>query len=209
MNKLAIAVVGCGDIAGFSALMARLVPQVNFIACCDVNQPRAQTFAKRHRIQQVFTDYAELLAKASAEEVYLAVPHYLHYEMILAALAAGNAVFVEKPLTRMLAEGLKLVEALEGRKVGVNYQYRYDRNCYALGQAIRAGAMGHVHSVRINIPRHRTQSYFDGAPWHRTISQTGGGTLITQGSHFLDVGCRRWVSRRFQPWGAHPPPVSK
>ena len=198
MNKLKIAVVGCGDIAGFTALAARLVPQVNLIACCDVNEARAQTFAKRHRIQQVFTDYAELLLKASAEAVYLAVPHYLHYEMVLAALAAGKAVFVEKPLTRTLDEGLKLVQALGGRKVGVNYQYRYDRSCHALGRAIQAGALGHIHSVRINVPWHRTQSYFEGAPWHGTISQAGGGTLITQGSHFLDVAL----------WALGEPPVS-
>jgi len=187
MNKLRLAIVGCGDIAGFTAWISRLVPQVTLSACCDVNAERAARFAKRHRIAQVFTDYEELLAKAPAEAVYLAVPHHLHYEMILAAVTAGKSVFVEKPFTRTLAEGIKLVETVAGQKVGVNYQYRYDRGCYALGRAIRSGALGGVHSIRINIPWHRTQKYFDGAAWHKTIAQAGGGTLITQGSHFLDV----------------------
>jgi predicted dehydrogenase len=47
--------------------------------------------------------------------------------------------------------------------------------------------LGKVHSIRINIPWHREQKYFDNASWHKTIAQAGGGTLITQGSHFLDV----------------------
>jgi len=187
MKKLDLAIVGCGDIAGFTALVSRLVPQVNLSACCDVNAERARAFAKRHHTPHIFTDYAELLAKAPMDAVYLAVPHHLHYEMILAAVETGKPVFVEKPVTRTLSEGKKLVETAAGRKVGVNYQYRYDSGCYPLARAIQSGALGRIHSIRINIPWHRTQAYFDGAAWHKTIAQAGGGTLITQGSHFLDV----------------------
>lgn len=198
MNKLKLAIVGCGDIAGFTALISRLVPQVTLCACCDVNTERVQGFAKRYNIPQVFTDYSGLLVKASADAVYLAVPHHLHYEMILSAVNAGKPVLVEKPITRTLEEGEKLIEMVAGQKVGVNYQYRYDSGCYALGRAIQAGALGKVHSIRINIPWHRTQKYFDGAVWHKTIAQAGGGTLITQGSHFLDVAL----------WALGEPPVS-
>lgn len=187
MNKLKLGVVGCGDIAGFTALVSRLVPQVTLTACCDVHPGRAQTFARKHGIPQVFTDYGELLEKAVVEAVYLAVPHFLHLDMIQAAVKAGKPVLVEKPLTRTLPEGTKLVDTLAGQKVGVNYQYRYDRGCYALGRAIQSGVLGRVHSISIQIPWRRTQTYFDQSPWHKTIAQAGGGTLITQGSHFLDV----------------------
>jgi UDP-N-acetyl-2-amino-2-deoxyglucuronate dehydrogenase len=187
MTKLNLAIVGCGDIAGYTAFISKFVPQVRLSACCDVNAERVQTFAKRHRILQTFTDYAVMLEKADLDAVYLAVPHNLHYEMILSAVEAGKPVFVEKPVTRTLPEGIKLVETVADKKVGVNYQYRYDSGCYALGRAVQAGALGQIHSIRINIPWHRTQSYFTGATWHKTIAQAGGGTLITQGSHFLDV----------------------
>jgi UDP-N-acetyl-2-amino-2-deoxyglucuronate dehydrogenase len=187
MNRLNLAIVGCGDIAGYTAFASRLVRQVRLAACCDVNADRARTFAGRHHIAQIFTDYAEVLAQAPVDAVYLAVPHHLHYEMIVAALEAGKAVFVEKPVTRTLAEGRKLIELAANRKVGVNYQYRYDSGCYPLARAIQSGTLGRIHSIRINVPWHRTQSYFDQAAWHKTIAQAGGGTLITQGSHFLDV----------------------
>lgn len=187
VKQLNMAVVGCGDIAGFTAWVSRLVPQVRFSACCDVSKERAQSFAKRHHIPQVYQEYNELLAKASVDAVYLAVPHHLHYQMILDAVRAQKAVFVEKPITRTLSEAVRLIEEIGDFKVGVNYQYRYDRGCYALARAIRTGALGKIHSIRINIPWHRTQKYFTDAPWHRSISQAGGGTLITQGSHFLDI----------------------
>ena len=189
MSKLKLGIVGCGDIAGYTAWVSKLIPLVQLAACCDVDVARAQAFAKRHGIGLVFADYVQLLASAPLDAVYLAVPHYLHYEMILAAVEAGKAVLVEKPLTRTLEEGTKLVQVLErsGVKVGVNYQYRYDSGCYAMARAVQQGAIGRVMSVRINVPWHREPAYFENAAWHKTIAQAGGGALITQGSHFLDV----------------------
>lgn len=187
MNKLKLAIVGCGDIAGFTALVSKLVPQVMLSACCDVNQERAEKFAKQHHIPQVFIDYNELLEKSASDSIYLATPHHLHFEMIRAAVRAGKPVFVEKPVTRAISEAQNLIAEIGSAKVGVNYQYRYDSGCYAMARAVQSDALGKIHSVRINIPWHRTQKYFDGAAWHQTIATAGGGTLITQGSHFLDV----------------------
>ncbi len=187
MHPIQLAIVGCGDIARFTALLSRLVPQVALAACCDIQSERAATFARKHRIPRAYDDYARLLAESNCDAVYLAVPHFLHAEMIRAAVQAGKSVLVEKPLTRTLAEAVALVGAAGDAKIGVNYQYRYDRGCYALARAVQRGELGRVHSVRINVPWHRTAAYFDAAPWHRSIAHAGGGTLITQGSHFLDV----------------------
>ncbi len=187
MKKLNLAVIGCGDVAGYVAWLSRLVPQVQFSACCDLNVERLRSFSKRHRIPQAYTDYADMLANAEFDSVYLSVPHNLHYEMIISAIEAGKPVFVEKPITRTLEEGLSLIEAITNLKVGVNYQNRYDKGCYALARAVQAGKLGNIHSVRINIPWHREEKYFEASPWHKTITQAGGGTLITQGSHFLDI----------------------
>ena len=200
MKRLELAIVGCGDIAGYVALVSKLIPQIRLAACCDVDFERAQAFARRHGIRQVFTEYADLLARGSCQAVYLAVPHDLHFRMILEAVAAGKPVLVEKPLARALSEGVQLVETAcqRGVKVGVNYQYRYDGGCYALARAVQAGRLGQIHSIRINVPWRRTQAYFESAVWHKTLARSGGGTLLTQGSHFLDVAL----------WSLGEPPVS-
>ncbi len=187
MTTTRLAIVGCGDIAKYTALLGRFTRNVSLAACCDIDAERAQAFARRHRIPDSFSDYETLLRDSDCDAVYLAVPHYLHYEMIRAAVRAGKSVLVEKPLTRTLEEAHTLVHEIGDAKVGVNYQYRYDHGCHALARAIREGALGPIHSVRINVPWRRTSAYFDKAPWHRSIAHAGGGTLITQGSHFLDI----------------------
>jgi predicted dehydrogenase len=187
MKRLPLGVVGCGDVAGYVAWLSRLIPRVRLAACCDVDLERAEAFARRHRIGQVYGDMRQMLAADVVGAIYLAVPHHLHYSMILAAVEAGKPVLVEKPLARTLEEGRRLLEAVPDSKIGVNYQYRYDRGCYPLARAVQSGALGRVRSIRINVPWHRTGIYFDGAPWHATLAQAGGGTLITQGSHFLDL----------------------
>ena len=187
MSTLKLGIVGCGEIAELIALFSKLIRQVSLSACCDTNADRASSVAKRHRIGQVYSDYGEMLENADLDAIYLAVPHHLHYEMVTAALEAGKPVLIEKPLTRTLEEGIRLVAKAADQKVGVNYQYRYDIGCYALARAVQSGVLGKIHSVRINIPWHRKQSYFESAPWHKTIARAGGGTLITQGSHFLDI----------------------
>lgn len=188
-DKLRLGIVGCGDIAGYTAWFARLNRKVQLSACCDVNAEHARRFAQRHHILDSYSDYEELLNQAPLDAVYLAVPHHLHAGMITAAIERRLPVWVEKPVTRTLAEGREVVRlaAQHNGKVGVNYQYRYDRGCYALARAVQSGELGAIHSARINIPWSRQADYFKRSPWHAQLAKAGGGTLITQGSHMLDV----------------------
>jgi predicted dehydrogenase len=187
--QLRLAIVGCGDIGGYTAWLARLNPGIRLAACCDVEEARARAFARRHKIPHVYQDYADMLSQVELDAVYLAVPHHLHHPMLADAITAGLPVFVEKPITRTLQEGIEITRlaAARGVKVGVNYQYRYDAGCYALARAVQRGDLGEIHYARINLPWHREAGYFEGAGWHKSLAQAGGGTLITQGSHLLDI----------------------
>jgi UDP-N-acetyl-2-amino-2-deoxyglucuronate dehydrogenase len=186
--KINIGIVGCGDIAGYTAFFMRLNRGIKMV-CCDISPGRAAAFARRHGIKSVFTDYASMLSEARLDAVYLAVPHNLHFEMIKRALESGRHVLVEKPLTRTYTEGVEIVKTAQkaGLKLAVNYQYRYDAGIYRLARAAQSGQLGEVRYARINIPWHRDSKYFEASPWHKSIAQAGGGTLITQGSHFLDA----------------------
>ena len=75
----------------------------------------------------------------------------------------------------------------KGLKIGVNYQYRYDRGCYKLAYWAHTGKLGQVLYARTNIPWHREKNYFEDSVWHKTIDRAGGGTLITQASHLIDI----------------------
>ncbi len=199
-GNLTIAVVGCGWIANDLALLARWTPGVSLTAACDISRSKAEAFAKKHKIPTVYTDFSEMLSAGVCQAVYLAVPHHLHFSMIRVAVDAGLPVFVEKPVTRTLAEGLAIAAYARERgvKVGVNYQYRYDRAGYRLAQVVRSGGLGRVLYARTNIPWHREWTYFESSPWHQSLAQAGGGTLITQASHLVDLLL----------WAIHSPAIS-
>jgi predicted dehydrogenase len=188
-GPLRLGVVGCGDVARYVALFARLSRGWRLAACCDALPERAARFARRFGIPRACSSYSELMALPDLDAVYLAVPHHLHAPLAAEAIRRGRPVLVEKPLARTLAEGLDLcrLAAEAGVKVGVNYQYRYDPGCYALARAAQAGALGPIHSARVNVPWHRAAAYFEHSPWHARLDQAGGGTLLTQGSHLLDI----------------------
>jgi UDP-N-acetyl-2-amino-2-deoxyglucuronate dehydrogenase len=186
---LRLAIVGCGEIARWMALFARLNRRIRLVACCDRTLPAAEAFAARFRIPRTYADYGTMLRQEALDAVYLAVPHDLHREMACAAVGAGLPTLVEKPLARTLAEGWEIVKraAEAGVPVGVNYQYRYDRGCYALAQAARRGDLGALYYGRCNVPWQREADYFASGPWRGELARAGGGTLLTQGSHALDV----------------------
>jgi predicted dehydrogenase len=130
-----------------------------------------------------------LLHNESLDALYIAVPHNYHHQILQESINHGISALIEKPITRTLDEGINITKSAKERnvKVGVNYQYRYDKACYALAKAIHQNKLGKIISIRCNVPWKRDISYFNNAPWHKHIASSGGGTLITQASHFIDV----------------------
>lgn len=186
---LRLAIVGCGWVAGYMALFARLNRRIRLVACCDHTLANAERLAARYRVPHTYEDYRAMLEREALEAVYLAVPHDLHLEMAGAAIESGRHVFLEKPIARTLAEGREIARLarVAGVRAGVNYQYRYDPACYALASAARQGHLGKLHYGRCNVPWQRGKDYFEQGPWRGQLARAGGGTLITQGSHVLDV----------------------
>lgn len=189
-HRFSLAIVGCGDIGGYVATVARLTPGYRLAACCDRDAQVAESFARRHRIPVWHTDYTELLEAGGFEAVYLATPHDLHLPMARAALERGLAVLCEKPLAATLPQGIELARLAQapGARLAVNYQYRFDNACYAIAQAARSGELGSLRYLRINLPWHREPAYYArSAGWHASLERAGGGTLLTVGSHFIDL----------------------
>ena len=188
-DPLRLAIVGCGWVAGYMALFARLNRRIRLVACCDHTLANAERLAARYRVPHTYDDYRAMLEREALDAVYLAVPHDLHLQMARRAVESGRHVFLEKPIARTLAEGQQITRLTRaaGVRVGVNYQYRYDPACYALAMAGRQGHLGKLHYGRCNVPWQRGADYFEQGPWRGQLARAGGGTLITQGSHLLDV----------------------
>ena len=186
---LRLAIAGCGDMARYVATLLRFNRHVRVSACCDQEQESAGRFARRHAIPAAYADYGAMLEREPLDAVYIAVPHDLHLEFARLAIERGRHVLLEKPLARTLAEGEEIVRLASAAfvRVGVNYQYRYDSGCYALAQAARSGNLGDLYYARCHVPWHRDDTYFRQGPWRGQAARAGGGTLLTQGSHLLDI----------------------
>lgn len=184
--QIRMAIIGCGEIAHYVALLSRFVPRLTICACCDLDQTKATAFARRHRIPAAYQDYNALLEREAVDAVYLAVPHDLHLSMTLEAVKAGKNVLLEKPLARNVREGKQLIAQIGDHKVGVNYQYRYDHALYSLARTLQKKELGQIYSMVIQVPWRRERVYFENSSWHRSLERSGGGTLLTQASHFLD-----------------------
>ncbi|MFO7611848.1 MAG: Gfo/Idh/MocA family oxidoreductase, partial [Clostridia bacterium] len=105
------------------------------------------------------------------------------------ALEHCKHILCEKPITIKPEDALEINALAEesGLKIAVNYQYRYDANCHRLAKAVMNGDLGRILFIRCLMPWSRDESYFTKSPWHASLEKSGGGTLITQGSHLLDI----------------------
>lgn len=182
-----IAIVGCGGIAAAVAQAINANRRVEACACCDVTLAGAERFAGVHGIPRAYENYEIMLAQEDLDAVYLAVPHYLHHPMILTALRTGRHIWCEKPITMNQEEALDVIEKARevGAKVGINYQTRYDPSCVKMRDLTQSGALGEIFYARTNTIYHRTAAYYAG--WHGILAQSGGGTLLTVGSHMIDA----------------------
>ncbi len=189
MKKIRMGVIGCGDITKYMMMLTRFDRSISFVGFADPDESRAQKYADRYKGTRVYRDYSHMLDREKIDAAYVAVPHFLHYPIVKDLIQRGVHVLCEKPIVTALDHALELKRLAEENqvKVGVNYQYRYDHACFRMVKAARNGDLGKLYYGICNVPWSREQSYFTESQWHIYKEKAGGGTLLTQGSHALDI----------------------
>ncbi len=189
MKNIKLAVIGCGDITKDMLTVFKLTRGIQVTALCDINEERLNKQGKRFKKAIRYTDYEKMIKETDADAVYISLPHFLHYPVMKKAIEYKKHIFCEKPITIKTENAVEIVELAKKAeiKIAINYQYRYDNNCYRLVKAVQNEDLGEIQFIRCSIPWSRDESYFEDAPWHRSLEKAGGGTLITQGSHLLDI----------------------
>lgn len=203
MHKLRLGVIGCGEIAKYMFLFAGLNRNVKIVGCADRNIDKARKYASYFKGAAAYDDYREMLQNLHLDAVYIALPHYLHYPVMREIIQSGIHVFCEKPVVSDYDEALDIVD-MAGKcqiKVGVNYQYRYNNACYRMARAAQNGELGELYYGICNIPWCRSEDYFTKSTWHSLRERSGGGTLMTHGSHGLDILLWSFGSRPEQAAG--------
>ena len=182
MTARRVAVVGCGAISGNH--LRALGDAV--CALCDTDREKAAQRAAEFSLQvPIYTDYAAMLDGEKPTSVHICTPHYLHAEMVMAALERGIHVLCEKPLA-ITEEQLGAVLKAEKRsaaKLGVCLQNRYEPSFLRLRDYAAHGIVGAAGTVIWS----RDAAYYGSGAWRGKWATEGGGVMINQALHTLDL----------------------
>ena len=188
MRKLRTALVGCGKVGHLHATALQSLPESELVAVCARSPEKAGAFAEKYHVT-AFTDVAEMVAKAKVEAICICTPHPQHAAPTIAAARAGVHVLVEKPLASSLADcDAMLAAARENRTIiSTVCQRRFYPPCQRIHHAIQNGKLGKPVLGTATIFGWRDEAYYRSDPWRGTWQQEGGGVLVNQSPHQLDL----------------------
>ncbi len=185
---LKFGIIGAGNIAPVHATAIQCIPDSELVAVADSNMDRAQAITTQSG-GDAYTNYHDILARPDVDIVTLCVPHYLHSRITIEAAAAGKHVLCEKPMAISVNECDQMIAACEqaGVTLGVIFQGRFEPLALRLKSAIESDELGRLLWVSANTFWHRTDAYYDTGIWRGTWAYEGGGVLINQAIHALDL----------------------
>jgi predicted dehydrogenase len=188
-QPLRTALVGCGKVGATHARALATLPDSHFVAVCDADASRASTFANH---VAAFTEVATLLEQARPEVVLIATPHPLHAGAAILAAQAGAHVLVEKPMAATLRDCDAMLAAARQSSVslGVISQRRFYEPVLRIKAAIEAGKLGRPALGVFQMYSWRDPTYYTSDPWRGQWQAEGGGVLVNQSPHQLDL--LRW-----------------
>jgi UDP-N-acetyl-2-amino-2-deoxyglucuronate dehydrogenase len=187
-DTLRFGILGCGVIGPHHALAIAGLDGAKLVAAADVHPERANKLADEYGCSS-FSSLGEMLSGVDLDAVSVCTPSGMHAGDAIAALEAGKDVVIEKPVDVTLEATDRLLEAQRatGRKVAVVSQHRFDAATLAVRDAISAGRFGRLTSGSVEVRWWRSQSYYDSGVWRGTRELDGGGALINQSIHSIDL----------------------
>ncbi|HEX8294828.1 MAG TPA: Gfo/Idh/MocA family oxidoreductase, partial [Chthoniobacteraceae bacterium] len=187
-SPIGFAVIGSGMISQFHADALREVPGAELRAVYDRVPERSQAFGAKNGCR-VAESLEDLVADSSVHAVSVTTPSGAHAEAAIPFLEAGKAVLCEKPLdvTRDAVDRIIAAEKRGGGVLAGVFQNRLGRGAQSLKAAIDAGRFGRLTLCSAYIKWWREQSYYSSSPWKGTWKLDGGGALMNQGIHAVDM----------------------
>ncbi len=186
--SLGWAIIGIGNIAPIHATAIQSIPGARLVAICTRDETRGRAFAEKFG-GVYHSDYRAVLARADVDAVAICTPHDLHAPMTLDAARAGKHILIEKPMARNTAECDAMIAAAEraGVALGVIFQMRFDPLTHKLKTLLDQGTLGRLIWTTTNALWYRSDEYYRSGTWRGTREHEGGGVLINQAIHMIDL----------------------
>ncbi|MDF2959374.1 MAG: oxidoreductase [Paenibacillus sp.] len=188
-EKMRFAVIGGGVIAPSHAKAIAGNPKAELVAIADIEVDKANKMAADYSIPHVYTDYQELLKRDDIDAVTVAVPSGYHAEVVIAAAQAGKHVLCEKPLDITSDSMTRMIAACRQAdvKLGCVFQRRLTPASIVAKKAVDAGKLGKLVLGDAYQKSYRSPQYYKSAGWRGTWAIDGGGALMNQGVHGIDL----------------------
>jgi UDP-N-acetyl-2-amino-2-deoxyglucuronate dehydrogenase len=188
-GKVGFALVGTGMAGLTHAREMAFVEGGELVAVCSRSEAKVKSFAREFGVPRWYTDFRELVKDPDVDVVNVLVPTGQHGEVAIAASNAGKHVLVEKPLEINLARADEMLRVCRrnGTKLGVIFQMRFGSVARKLKAAVESGAMGRIFLADAFDKSSRTPAYYASAAWRGTRELEGGGCLMTQSIHIVDL----------------------
>lgn len=189
-SGMGFAIIGTGLIADFHARAIKAMQGGYLQAVCSRTKERAAEFATKYECTP-YNSISKVLADPKVDIVVLATPSGLHLDDAVAAAAAGKHVICEKPLEINLERVDAMIAAheLAGTKLGCIFQLRYMPVIAAIRQLLSDNRLGTLTYGGVHVPWWRADEYYKDSSWHGSLELDGGGALINQSIHMIDLLC--------------------
>ena len=192
-EKIRLGVIGIGNMGSEHCrmILEGKCPEVTLTAVADLREDRRE-WARRHLPEgvAVFGDGRELIRAGDCDAVLIAVPHFQHEEMSIAALQAGLHVLCEKPAAVRVSQVERMLRAARESGKTLTFMFNQRTNCTyrAMKETLAGGKLGKIKRMNwIITDWYRTQRYYDSGSWRATWAGEGGGVLLNQCPHQLDL----------------------
>ncbi|MEN6314490.1 MAG: Gfo/Idh/MocA family oxidoreductase [Clostridiaceae bacterium] len=187
-GKLGFGIIGCGMIANSHANAVRSLDKAELIGVTDVNENARKAFAEKYKTQS-FASPEELLATPQIDVVCICTPSGLHAPLALMAANAGKNIVVEKPMAITLKDCDDIIKACEANKIkmAVISQLRFTDAMNKIKDAIGRNLLGRLVMGDVYMKYYRSPEYYGNGGWRGTLKMDGGGALMNQGIHGIDL----------------------
>lgn len=183
-----VAVVGCGRVSVMHLSAIAKSEYVELAACCDIKYERALAAAHEYG-GKAYSSYERMLDEVKPNAVHLCLPHYLHSAYAVEAFDRGINVLTEKPMDIDFASAARAVSIAKEKRVlyGVVLQCRYNPSAQTVKRAVQSGRLGKIISARSVLTWSRPDEYYAESDWKGTWDKEGGGVVIDQAIHSIDL----------------------
>jgi len=188
MKKLRTGIIGCGKVAHIHAKALQNIKESEFTAVFSRNPEKGKKFAENYGVK-AYTDISEMISNNGIEAVIVGTPHPAHADPTIQAVESGAHVLVEKPLASSLEDCDAMIEAATRKnvKLSVISQRRFYAPAQRIKKAIDEGKLGLPVLGTVNMLGWRDKEYYESDPWRGSWEGEGGGVLVNQAPHQLDL----------------------